>query len=161
MRHYKWVWNQLITICVERLNALNGNRIMDWVTVQYSSYTCAEFSHSVMSDSLWPHGLYPTKLLCPWDFPGKNSEVGCHFFFQGIFPTQGSNLHLLHWQMGSLLLQLPRKSLLGRETRTYSLCWFHLWLPANQYDSKDYCLCLLQKDRGWKQKSEKWLSFKV
>ena len=28
---------------------------------------------------------------CPWDFPGKNTGVGCHFLLQGIFPTQGSN----------------------------------------------------------------------
>ena len=34
---------------------------------------------SVVSDSLWPHGLYPTRLLCPWDFPGKNTGVGSHF----------------------------------------------------------------------------------
>ena len=33
---------------------------------------------------------------CPWDFPGKNTGVGCHFLLQGIFLTQGSNLHLLH-----------------------------------------------------------------
>ena len=32
-----------------------------------------------------------TKLLCPWDFPGKNTGVDCHFLLQGIFPTQGSN----------------------------------------------------------------------
>ena len=30
-------------------------------------------------------------LLCPWDFPGKSTGVGCHFLLQGIFPTQGSN----------------------------------------------------------------------
>ena len=53
---------------------------------------------------LWPHGLQPIMFLCSWDFPGKNSEVGCHFFLQGIFPTQGSNLHLLHWQADSLPL---------------------------------------------------------
>ena len=38
---------------------------------------------------------------CPWDFPGKNNAVGCHFLLQGIFQTQGSNLHflqLLHCQ---------------------------------------------------------------
>ena len=37
-------------------------------------------------------------LLVPWDFPGKNTGVGCHFLLQGIFPssTQGSNLGLLH-----------------------------------------------------------------
>ena len=33
--------------------------------------------------------------LCPWDFPDKNTGVGCHALLQGIFPTQGSNLHLL------------------------------------------------------------------
>ena len=47
---------------------------------------------SVMSDSLWPHGLQPTKLLWSWNFPGKNTGVGCHFLFQGIFPTQGLNM---------------------------------------------------------------------
>ena len=35
-------------------------------------------------------------LLCPWDSPGKNTRVGCHFLLQGIFPTQGLNLGLLH-----------------------------------------------------------------
>ena len=35
------------------------------------------------------------RLLCPWDFPGKNTGVGCHFLLQGIFPTQRSNLCLL------------------------------------------------------------------
>ena len=38
-----------------------------------------------------PHGLKPTRLLCPWDSPGKNTAVGCHFLLQGIFPTHGSN----------------------------------------------------------------------
>ena len=38
---------------------------------------------SVVSDSLWPHGLKPARLLCPWDFPGKNTGVGCHFLLQG------------------------------------------------------------------------------
>ena len=33
---------------------------------------------SAMSDSLWPHELKPTRLLCPWDSPGKNTGVGCH-----------------------------------------------------------------------------------
>ena len=49
------------------------------------------FSRPVVSDSLRPHGLWPTRLLCPWVPPGKNTGVGCHFFLQGIFPTQGSN----------------------------------------------------------------------
>ena len=49
-------------------------------------------SHSVMSNSLWPHGLGLTRLFCPWDSPGKNTGVGCHFLLQEIFPTQGLNL---------------------------------------------------------------------
>ena len=36
-----------------------------------------------------------SRLLCPWDSPGKNTAVGCHALLQGIFLTQGSNLHLL------------------------------------------------------------------
>ena len=32
--------------------------------------------------------------MCPWDFPGKDTAVGCHSLLQGIFPTQGSNPHL-------------------------------------------------------------------
>ena len=57
---------------------------------------------------LRPHGLKPTRLLCPWDFPGKNMGVGCHFLLQGIFLTQGLNphvLYLMHWQTDSLLLE--------------------------------------------------------
>ena len=53
-------------------------------------------SPSVVSDSLWPHGLQPTRLLCPWNSPSRNTGVGCHFLLQGIFPTQGSNLGLPH-----------------------------------------------------------------
>ena len=37
---------------------------------------------SVMSDSVRPHRQQPTRLLCPWDCPGKNTGVGCHFFLQ-------------------------------------------------------------------------------
>ena len=54
---------------------------------------------------LRPHGLYPARLLCPWDSPGKDTGVGCHFLLQGLFSTQGSNpclLCLLHWWVGSL-----------------------------------------------------------
>ena len=54
------------------------------------------FSHSVVSNSLQPHGLQHTSHPCPWDFPGENTGVGCHFFLQGIFQTQGLNPGLLH-----------------------------------------------------------------
>ena len=53
---------------------------------------------------LRPHGLQSTRLLCPWDSPGKNTGVGCHVLLQGIFQTQGLNSCLLHWQVDSLML---------------------------------------------------------
>ena len=49
----------------------------------------------VMSDSLRPYGLQPTRLLCPWDSPCKDNGIGCHDLLQGIFQTQGSKLCLL------------------------------------------------------------------
>ena len=55
-----------------------------------------KWSRSVVSNSWRPHGLQPTRLLCPWDFPGKDAGVGCHFLVQGIFPTRGLNPGLLH-----------------------------------------------------------------
>ena len=37
---------------------------------------------------LWLHGLSPARVLCPWDFPGKNTRVGFYFLLQGIFSTR-------------------------------------------------------------------------
>ena len=65
-----------------------------------------------MSDSWRPHGLHSARLLCPWNFPGRNTGVGCHFLLQRIFQTQGSNprlLCLLHWQTSSLPAEPPGK----------------------------------------------------
>ena len=56
---------------------------------------------------------YPTRLLCPWNFPGKNTGVGCHFLFQGTFPTQGSNLRLLHCRQILYLLSHRFKLLIS------------------------------------------------
>ena len=56
---------------------------------------CAVLSYSVVSDSLRLHGLQPFRLLCAWNFLGKNARVGCHFFPQGIFPTQELNTPLM------------------------------------------------------------------
>ena len=58
-----------------------------------------QFSHSVMSDSLQPQGLLPSRLLCPWYlFLRQEWWMGCHFLLQGIFPC------LLHRQADSLPL---------------------------------------------------------
>ena len=53
---------------------------------------------SVVSKFLRPHGLQPSRLLCPWDFPSRNTGVGCYVLLQGIFLTQGLNPHLLHFR---------------------------------------------------------------
>ena len=54
-----------------------------------------------------PHRLQSTRLLSPWDFPGRTTGVGCHFLLQGIFSNQGLKLHLLQWQAYSFLLNHP------------------------------------------------------
>ena len=81
----------------------------------YYWYVCTKLVHacyvaSVVSDSEEPYGLSPSRLLCPWDSPGKNTWVDSHSLLQGIVLTQGSNpclLCLVHWQVGSLPLEPP------------------------------------------------------
>ena len=56
----------------------------------------ASVSCLVVCYFLRPYGLYPIRLLCPWNSPGKNTGVGSHSLLQGIFLTQGLNLCLLY-----------------------------------------------------------------
>ena len=66
---------------------------------------------SVVSNSLLPYGLQSSRLLCPWDSPGKHSGVGCRPSFRGS-STKGSNMSLwniLHWQADFLPLVPTRK----------------------------------------------------
>ena len=49
------------------------------------------------------------RLLCSWDFAGKNTGVGCHSLLQGIFLTQGLNPHLLHCRQILYHLEPPGK----------------------------------------------------
>ena len=78
-------------------------------------------------DSLWPFGRLPTRLLCWWDFSGKNTGVGCHSPPPGNLPDRGSKLHLLyllycrlwvildsidiHWTLHSTTAVEPKTSL--------------------------------------------------
>ena len=71
-------------------------------------------NNKVAFATLW---IMVIRLLWPWDSLGKNTRVGCHELFQGIFPTQRSNLHLLcflHQQTDSLHLVPPRKPIIDR-----------------------------------------------
>ena len=75
---------------------------------------------SVMSDSLQTHGLQPTRLLCPFDFPGKNTRVGCPCLLQGIFQIQGLNPGLLHCRQ--ILFHLSHQESPGREGSNAKEC---------------------------------------
>ena len=81
---------KLLQLCPTLCDPIDGNppgsavpgilqaRTLEWVAISFSNAWNWKWSHSVMSDSSRPHGLQPTRLLCPWDFPGKSTGVGCH-----------------------------------------------------------------------------------
>ena len=56
-----------------------------------------KWSCSVVSDSSRPHGLQPARLLCPWDFPGKSTRVGCHCLLRVETYMSSKGLWLLFW----------------------------------------------------------------
>ena len=58
---------------------LNNNKMH--VCVYVVGYCCC-YVASVVADSVWPHRRQPTRLPHPWDSPGKNTGVGCHFLLQ-------------------------------------------------------------------------------
>ena len=107
--------------------------------------------------TLWSHGLYPAKLLCPWDFPGKNIGVGCHFFLQGIFSTQGSYPCLPHCQVDSLPLNHQESLLIQQQLKTYKDSYLillllflrlknpvpHLLISKSQFSNPLFCGCTL------------------
>ena len=64
-----------------------------------------------MSDSQWPHGLQPTRLLRTWDFPGKSTGVGCHCLLQRITADPLEYLQLV---------EMPHHSLVSLH---YTVCW--------------------------------------
>ena len=78
-------------------------------------------SCSVMSDSLWPHGL-----RSPWNSLGQNTGVGSHFLLQGILPTQGSNPYLLHCRQ--ILYQLSHQ-VGGPSGKLLIFSTIAAWLP--------------------------------
>ena len=85
----------------------NRRRTLDsTLSPRLNTRACAVPTHSAMSDSLRTHGPWPARLLSPWDFPGKNTGVGCHARLQGIFLTQGSNPCLLPLQHCRQILSL-------------------------------------------------------
>ena len=113
------VWGRMVT-CVCIVGSLC--HLPETVTALFIG--CESVSRSVVSHSkdakAWNFcggsvGPSPSRFLCPWNFPVKNTSVGCHFLLQGIFLTQGWNpcldpgMELLHWQVDSLLSEPPGK----------------------------------------------------
>ena len=105
-----------------------------WVLLEVSHTRHACQVTSVVSDAWWPCGLSSTRLLCPWDSPGKKPGVGHHALLQRIFPTQGWNprlLCLLHWQRGSLPLApagKPPVTLHAIFKSQYLILFFNIYL---------------------------------
>ena len=104
-----FVHNRIITLTVLSYNHCD-------VCVCVRVCVCTHMlSRSVLSDSATPQTV-ACQALCPWNFPGKNTGVGCHFFLPpGTLPDPGSNLHflhLLHWQADSLPLSHLRSPII-------------------------------------------------
>ena len=95
-RQFNKVYTHMANTHITRYSASLAVRKMQIkTTMQYESESESEVAQSCLTFSN-PMDCSPTRLLCPWDFPGKNTGVGCHCLLQRIFPTQGSNPGLLH-----------------------------------------------------------------
>ena len=70
--------------------AFPWNSVLHMISVSFYFQVLLELplllllNRSAVSDSVWPHGLWPTRFLCPLDSPGKNTGVGCHFLLQEL-----------------------------------------------------------------------------
>ena len=86
-----------------------------------------------------PMDYSPLVSFCPWGSPGKNTGVGCHVLFQGIFPTQEVNPHLLHWRQILYALNHLGSPFLSYYQANYEFHWFYLeitfWLCPVHYIS--------------------------
>ena len=102
IRAWKLWWGHLLDVWSweSQLNSVNFHFTCKLGIIMFFSLWSE--SHSVVSDSFWPHGLYS-----PWNSPGQNTGVGSLSLLQWIFPTQGSNPGLLHCRQ--ILYQLSHK----------------------------------------------------
>ena len=85
------------TFAKRTLHARNYSRPWGSNREQYKVFThWIVHKCSILSVSVRPRGLRSARLLCSWDFAGKNTGMGSHFLFQGISLIQELNLNLLH-----------------------------------------------------------------
>ena len=107
-------WTEVITTLLEPLLIYSPHSSPEWFKNIYFSLLKTLYWHfngccccqvaSVMSDSVRPHGLQPTRLLRPWDSPGKNTGVGCHFLLQ--LQWQPESLHWAGWASSEVSVPL-------------------------------------------------------
>ena len=83
-----------VDVVILTLPASGGEEPGAWNSIGIA--VCVRSVTSVVSDSSQHYRLWPSRFLCPWDSPGKNTGVGCYALPQGIFLTQGSNPCLPH-----------------------------------------------------------------
>ena len=83
-----WLWTGkpgvLQSVGMQRVGHDWANE-MNWLNI----HVCVDAKLFQFVDSLWPYGLWPTRLLCPWDSPDKNTGVSCYALLQGIFWSWG------------------------------------------------------------------------
>ena len=89
-----------------------------------------KWSHSVMSDSSRPHGLQPTRLLCPWDFPGKSSRVSCHCLLSSLIARWSLMLYITT----SNFKNISFECFIGLSHKGMNCKWFAIiWIYPNIY----------------------------
>ena len=71
-------------------------RTLEWVTISFSNAWKWKWSRSVVSDPQRLHGLQPTRLPRPWDFPGKSTGVGCHCICLSLSNLSWQNIFSIH-----------------------------------------------------------------
>ena len=106
-KRWKWPQRTMMKECTKTWYTFCGT----WHTYIRVLF-CSLVATSYLTPLL-PPGLQPARLLCPWDFPCKNTGVGCHLLLQGIFLTQGSNLGRLHRQVWILYHWATREAHVG------------------------------------------------
>ena len=144
---YQGLWLLLLLLsrfsCVRLCDPIDGSppgstdpgilqaRTLEQVAISFSMHESEKWkwSRSVVSDSQRPHGLQPTRLLHPWDFPGKSTGVGCHCLLRkdcgGWWISLGSfSLLLLSKQLTDKRGKKKKKKPKTKIYPTWSLMYF-------------------------------------
>ena len=111
-----------------------------------------KWSRSVMSDPQWPHGLQLSRVLRPWDFPGKSTGVGCHCLLHNIWPVYWISPTFVYPWAQSLHFCLSSSpslpiSLLIIFINTQNICYF-----SQLYMAKLIQYCKVKKENKIKKK---------